>query len=262
MGGKYLAFIGAYLRANVAAALEYRATLATQVLGMILNDILWVVFWVLFFTRFPVVKGWTLEDVLILWSSFAFSAGLVYGLFFSVRLLPRLIVEGQLDYYLALPKDVLVHLLVSRIRPFNLGDALFGPLLLVTMVDLTWSRVAVFLAATLLSAAVLLGFEILGGSLAFYLGSGDALHEQLSNALLHFASYPAGIFEGGLKFLLFTVIPAGFVTWLPVELMRTFRWDLFLGLAAAAAAFLGAAVLVFRAGLRRYESGNLLAMRS
>lgn len=243
-------------------ALEYRTAFFTQVFGMIINDILWVAFWVLYFTRFPVLRGWTLDDVMVLWASFAFSIGIVFGLFSNVLILPRLVFQGQLDYYLALPKDVLVHLLVSRMRPINLGDILFGPVLLLVMVDLTWSRLAVFFVASLLGAMVMLGFEILTGSLAFFLGNAETVHLQLVNSVMHFSSYPPTIFERGLKMVLFTLIPAGFVTWLPVELVREFRWDLFLQLLGGAVLFLGLAVWLFRAGLRRYESGNLMVMRS
>ncbi len=259
---KFWAFVGAYLRANLAMALEYRASFFSQVFGMFINDILWVAFWVLYFTQFPVLRGWTLEDVLVLWSSLTLSMGLVLALAANAVRLPQLVVLGQLDYYLALPKDVLVHLLISQIRPVNFGDVLFGPVLLVAMVDLTWSRVAVFLAATLLGALVALGFFLLIGSLVFFLGNSTALSGQLFNALLHFSSYPTTIFDNAVKLLLFTVLPAGFVTTMPVELVREFHWMGFVQLLAAACVFLGLGVMAFRLGLRRYESGNLMIMRS
>lgn len=257
-----LAFIGAYIKMNLAAALEYRASLVSQVMGMFINDILWVLFWVLYFTKFPVLRGWTLEDVLVLWAVVATSFGLVMGLSYNAIRIPQLVVQGQLDYYLALPKNVLLHLLVSQIRLVNLGDLLFGPMLLVVMVKLTWSKVLIFAIASLLGAMVLLGFFIMAGSLAFYLGNADAISAQLVNAVLHFATYPTSIFSGGVKFVLFTLIPAGFVSTLPVELVRAFSWLKFLQLLGGAVAFLGLAVWVFHRGLRRYESGNLMAMRS
>jgi ABC-2 type transport system permease protein len=172
------------------------------------------------------------------------------------------VAQGQLDYYLALPKDVLLHLLVSEIQLYALGDVLFGPLLLVVMVKLTWVKVAVYLATALLAAVVLLGFFILVGSLAFFVGNSEGISGQFSMAVLHFATYPTTIFDGGVKFVLFTLVPAGFVSTLPVELVREFHWVGFLELLGAAVFFLGLAVWVFRVGLRRYESGNLMMLRS
>ena len=42
------------IRTNLLIALEYRVSLFSQVFGMLLNDIIWIVFWALFFQRFPV----------------------------------------------------------------------------------------------------------------------------------------------------------------------------------------------------------------
>lgn len=257
-----LAFVGAYMRNNLAAALEYRASLLSQVVGMFVNDILWVAFWVLYFTKFPVLRGWTLEDVVVLWAGVTVSFGLVMGLTANAVRIPALVVQGQLDYYLALPKNVLLHLLVSQVRLVNFGDVLFGPAVLLVMVDMTFAKWLVFGTTTILSAMVILGFFVLAGSLTFYLGNSDALSGQLVGAMLHFATYPTTIFDQGVKFLLFTLLPAGFVSTLPVELVRAFEWGKFLQLMGGAALFLGLAIVVFHRGLKRYESGNLMVMRS
>ncbi|MFZ5827043.1 MAG: ABC transporter permease [Bacillota bacterium] len=262
MVAKYLALIGAYFRINLAAALEYRTSLVSQVVGMFINDLLWVAFWVLYFTKFPVLRGWTLQDVIVLWAVVTTAFGIVVGLMANSIRIPQLVVQGQLDYFLALPKNVLLHMLVSQIRLVNFGDALFGPILLVVMVDLTPTKVLVFIVSTMLAAMVLLGFFILAGSLSFFLGNSDALSNQIATALIHFSTYPTTIFEQGVKFILFTLIPAGFVSTLPVELVREFDWLKFLQLAGGAVFFLGLAIIVFHRGLKRYESGNLMVMRS
>lgn len=261
-GIKLLAFFGAYLKTNVAAMLEYRASSFLMILGMMVNDVLWVAFWALYFTKFPVVKGWTLEDVLVLWSSVGVSLGISMGFFANSLRIPQLVVQGQLDYYLTLPKDPLLHLLVSQVAPLSFGDLIFGPLLLILFVHLTWVRAVIFLATALLASLLLLGFFILSGSLVFYLGNAETLGGQLFNTLVHFATYPSPIFDTTVKVILFTVIPAGFVSTLPVELVREFHWTGFLELLGAALFFFGLAVLVFRRGLYRYESGNLMQMRA
>jgi ABC-2 type transport system permease protein len=79
--------------------------------------------------------------------------------------------------------------------------------------------------------------------------------------MITFATYPAPLFDGWMKVLLFTALPAAFVSYVPVEALRT------LSLAQAGFAFLGyiailaAGTAVFYAGLKRYESGNLISMR-
>ena len=58
----------------------------------------------------------------------------------------------------------------------------------------------------------------------------DSLVRQLWDFLVTFSIYPRPLFAGALKVLLFTVIPAGFIGYLPVEIFRSFSLG---GLAAA-----------------------------
>jgi len=105
------------------------------------------------------------------------------------------------------------------------------------------------------------GFSVLSGSLGFFLGNSATLTEQWRMAMITLSTYPATLFGGTAKLLLYTLVPAAFVTYLPIVALR----DLSLVDAAlAVAGSLGLLLLsagVFYAGLRRYESGNLLAMR-
>jgi hypothetical protein len=55
--------------------------------------------------------------------------------------------------------------------------------------------------------------------------------------------------------LLFTAVPAAFVTGLPSRLVNDFRWTTAGGLIAAATAFLTLGAVLFHMGMRRYSSG-------
>jgi ABC-2 type transport system permease protein len=113
---------------------------------------------------------------------------------------------------------------------------------------------------TLSAALVFVGFGVMSASLTFYIGNGTMLAEQWRFAMISFATYPETLFSGVVKTLLFTVIPAGFVSYVPVHALRE------LSLWYAGAAILGAVAItaagaaVFYNGLRRYESGNLISM--
>jgi len=80
--------------------------------------------------------------------------------------------------------------------------------------------------------------------------------------LVIFAVYPSTIFRGWLKVVLYTAIPAGFVTYLPVTLLREFSWPRLGAILGAAVVYAGIAVLVFGAGLRRYASGSRFGVRA
>jgi ABC-2 type transport system permease protein len=242
-------------------AMEYRAAFFAQVFGMILNDSLWVAYWALFFNRFPVVRGWERRDVLMLWAIIAVGFGLAEVLLGAWRNLARAIAEGQLDYYLVLPKSPLWHALMSRASTTGWGDLAFGLFVFTAWGGPTLPRTLLFAGAALASGCLFLGTGIVCNSLAFFVGQAEALALQVENAVIHFATYPGSIFGGGVRIILFTLIPAGFINHMPVEVMRGENvW--FLGVAwAAALAWVLAGQLLFSLGLRRYESGNLIGPR-
>lgn len=259
--GRTLAFVWAYLKANVAMEMEYRAAFFAQVLSMAINDGMWVAFWVLYFTRFPVVEGWGRADVLALWAIVAAGYGVANGLFGNVLRLSQIIYGGGLDVYLTQPKNVLLHVLVSRTLASAWGDVLFGVVVFVWLCEPTWARTGLFVAGSLVTAVIVAAFFTLAQSLAFFFGNAEATAGQLMNALIHFSTYPTSIFRGAVKVLLFTALPAGFISYMPVGLLREADPRFIAAAAGAALLLAGLAVAVFRAGLRRYESGNLVTTR-
>jgi ABC-2 type transport system permease protein len=257
-----LAFLGAYVRANLKVALEYRVAFWANVLAMALNDLMWVVFWAIFFTRFPEVRGYDLRDVLTVWAVAAFGFGIATGIFGNCTRFAPMVAEGRLDFYLLLPRPPLFHLLVSHMSISAWGDALFGLGLYLAVVRPSAGELAAFLVVSLAAGAIIAAHATLANALAFWLGQADGVAQQLMNALIMFSTYPTTLFTGLVRVVLFTAIPAGFIAYVPVRFLREFQpWQL-LTVLAAAVVYVTLAWLVFNRGLRRYESGNLVAMRS
>jgi ABC-2 type transport system permease protein len=258
---RLLRFLGAYLVANVQAALEYRAAFLWQVLAMLVNDAMWLGFWLAYFSRFPLVQGWGRTEIVMMWAVAGAGFGLGATLAGNSGRLAKLIAEGQLDFFLALPRPVLTHLLISRLELTAPGDILFGVAVFGFLVDPSPTQWVLFAVFTVTTAVVVVSFNIIVHSLAFWLGNAEGLAGQLTSALLTFSTYPTVIFQGPVKLLLFTLLPAGFIAYMPVQVMRQFAWGPLLGVVGFAAAIALVARLIFQAGLRRYESGNLLATR-
>ena len=258
---RLLAFFGTYVRANFQIALEYRVSFWVQVFGMFLNDAMWIAFWGIFFARFPVVRDYGFADVITVWSLTALAVGLATGLFGGTWSYAAQVAQGRLDFFLTLPKPVLFHLAISRMSVTAWGDVLFGLVAYVGLAGPAPGTLALFLVLSLAATAVFVAYGVLANALAFWLGNSEGFASQLTNALITFSLYPNALFSGAVKVLLFTLIPAGFIAYIPVELLRAWSWLLALALLGAAVAGLGLATAVFYAGLRRYESGNTLALR-
>jgi ABC-2 type transport system permease protein len=74
--------------------------------------------------------------------------------------------------------------------------------------------------------------------------------------MITFALYPEPLFGGMLRLALFTVLPAGFVGYLPARVVHAPSVLDVLALAIGAVAYLGLALLIFDRGLRCYASGS------
>jgi ABC-2 type transport system permease protein len=257
----YLGMATAYTRLNLNSQLEYRGAFVAQVAAMFLNDGVWVVFWALFFTRFPVLGGWQISDVITIWAVTASGFGLAHAIYGNALHLPTLVVQGQLDVWMLYPRALLPHLLLGRMNATAWGDALFGYTVYFVFVRPDLAHALLFVGLSLAVALLFVGFSVLTGSLSFFLGNAAGLGEQWRASLITFSTYPPILFEGAVKLLLFTLIPAGFVSQLPVQALRGLSLgDAALALAGALAVLV-VGVGIFYLGLRRYESGNLIEMR-
>jgi ABC-2 type transport system permease protein len=254
-------FVSGYIAANMQGALEYRLSFASQIFAMLINDCMWLIFWLAYFSKFPLVAGWGRDEIVMLWAVVAAGFGLGTTICGNLLTLAAMIARGELDFYLALPKPVLIHALISKMQLTAPGDILFGLLGFGLIVRPSATQWLLFLIFMLTTALICVGFGVITQSLSFWLGNAEGLAGQFFNALLSFSTYPTVIFNGAVKFALFTVIPAGFIAYLPVQLLREFSLPLLGGLLLFTIGMTAAGWLVFRAGLRRYESGNLVLMR-
>lgn len=258
---KTLKLVLGYLRHNLMSGMAYRKAFFLQVFGMLLNDLLLLVFWVLLFRRFPTVNGWDLTGVITLYSIVAAGVGLGMAICGNSGRLAEIIASGNLDYYLVLPADPLVHALVSASSIPSWGDLAFGLVIYAVAVPGSWRSLPLFLTLTVLTAVIYIAFSVIVESLAFWIGQAQALAQQLQNAILTFGLYPIDIFPGAVRIVLYTLIPAAFLGSLPARLLRDFSWQGFAAVGGAAILTTALARWVFYRGLRHYESGNLVVTR-
>jgi ABC-2 type transport system permease protein len=237
-------------------ALANRRSFWSQLGFMAANDVVWVVFWQLFFRRVGTIRGWDADQVMVLLAILTTSVGWVLGAMANARHIGHMAASGQLDAALSLPLPTLPYLLARRVDAANVGDVVFGLTLFVWLGAPTPQRFVVFVLGVGCASAVFLGFLVLLGSIAFYLGPNPASDLGL-NALVLFSSYPVDIFSGITKVLLYGVVPAGFMTALPTSLVEHFDPARAAALVAAGVGIATAGWLSFNAGLRRYTSGAL-----
>jgi ABC-2 type transport system permease protein len=256
-----LRLLGHYVRFNLGASMEYRASFIAQVLGMALNNSAFIVFWLILYARLGSINGYQFSDVMFLWALTATGFGLA-GIFLgNAGYLSRTIYTAELDVYLLQPKPVLGNFLLSRMSISAWGDLAYGLVLFACTQAITPGRIVLFVVFSLLMALVLTAIRVFYHSLTFFLGNAEEFAGTASELALNFALYPGSIFQGPVSLLLHTLIPAALIAYIPVELFRVFTpWRMVL-LVAADAGVVFAAWGAFRLGLRAYESGSRMGAR-
>ena len=172
--------------------------------------------------------------------------------------LSEIINNGRLDYYLSLPRPVLLHTVSSRMVSSGMGDFVYGFVSYALSGQFTWDGFLRFILATLLAAIVFASFLILVGSLAFWFGIISNLTNLMVNAMITFGIYPTTLFDNYAKLILFTIIPAALMGAVPAEFITEFSWGSLAKLLAGAIIFLFLSITVFYTGLKRYESGSAI----
>jgi ABC-2 type transport system permease protein len=255
---KELKFLLAVWKTNLLSVMEYRVAFLSQVIGMILNDFMYFVVWIIFFDRFQDVRGWGISDMYVTYGVLATSFGLMSMLFGNALYLSDIINNGRLDYYLSLPRPVLLHAISSRMIASGMGDFSYGFISYMLSGTFTWDGLLRFILAALLATIVFTSFFVLFQSLAFWFGMISNFVSLAFNAVLTFGIYPTTIFDNYAKLILFTIIPAALVGAVPAEFINVFTWQSLAKLLVGATAFLILSVSLFNVGLRRYESGSAI----
>ena len=99
-------------------------------------------------------------------------------------------------------------------------------------------------------------------SLAIYVGDVDDMAERYEHTfLINFSVYPEEIFGKIVKFMLYTLIPAGYIVHLPIKLIQSFSITKFLILIFALVIYVIISIVLFKNALKNYESGNAMVLK-
>jgi ABC-2 type transport system permease protein len=247
-----------YFKFNLSSSMEYRVSFLIQSFGMALNNSAFIFFWWILFENVNNIGGYGFKDVMILWAISSAGYGISFVMFGNVNHITRMILNGELDTYLLQPKDPLINILCSKTILSAWGDTLYGIILFFIIKGFDIKAFALFLlfcvTAALMFSAVLVTIH----ALSFYTGSSEGLAQMTTEFLISFSIYPEGIFEGGVKYILYSLIPAAFMVYIPSRILNEFNIVLLLEVLGVALLWIVIAYSAFYKGLKKYESGNLI----
>ncbi len=258
---KYLRLIKDYFLLNLSAAMEYRASFIIQVLGMALNNAFFLFFWWIVFNNTGNIGNYSFRHVMTIWAIASSAFGAAFILFGNTRNISNLIVQGELDVYLLQPKNVLINVICSRSSAASWGDLLYGFIVFFAVYGFNPGKLMLFTLFVVSGALFITSMLIIAHSFTFRMGNSSNIANAVLEFLISFSIYPEDIFKGYIKFIIYSVLPAGFITFFPLRIMNEFKPVMLLALLLINTAYFITAFIIFYRGLKKYESGNLITTR-
>lgn len=228
-----------------------------NIVFMILNNASFIIQWIVIYSLKNDVGGYSFNQVLLLWSIAASTFGFAHFFFKRSFSLADTITNGKLDSYLVQPKNVLLASITSDVEVSALGDILYG-IIALCISGLTISKLLLFIMFTVCGGIVIVDIAVILASLSFWIGRADMIADTGNNLMTNFATYPDGIFKGLAKAILFTIIPIGITTYIPVWVMTKFNLSFTILIISVSIILTVITFIVFYKGLQRYSSSNLM----
>lgn len=258
---KAMSFYFALLKTSIRASISKRGAFLIECALMVANNLIFFIVWWIFFRQFDDVAGWNFHDMILLLIVGTGAYGLVQICFGGIKDLSKMIVNGDIDPFMTQPKNLLLHIAGSKSFAKGWGHLFTAVVLILLLGVSSWQTYILLFISMITGSLVVTSINVMAHSLPFWMGSMETVSKKYCDALFLFALYPTNIYSGFLQVIMFTLLPAGVITFLPVELIRSFTWVKFVGLIAATATFCFLACYMFYSGLKRYESGNKFGSR-
>ncbi len=248
------------LKYNLMREMTNRITFMTNVCFMILNNATFIIQWMLLFHLKKSIGGYQLDEIMLLWGLSASTYGLSHIMFQQAYSLPTIIMNGKLDSYLVQPKNVLLSVITSATNSSAIGDLIYGYLVLIIF-NFSITNLLLYTLFSILGALIMTAFIVISGSISFWITRGDMILDSLFNIMTLFSTYPDTIFKEIVRLLFYTLVPIGFMVYLPMKIILHFNLLFVLAVICFTLFIVPLAFFIFNRGLRRYTSSNLMMSR-
>ena len=234
-----------------------KTTFITNIVFMILNNSSFIIQWIILFSLKDSMGGYTLKKVLLLWGIAASTYGIAHFFFKKAFYLSDTINTGKLDSYIVQPKNILLSAITTDIEPSAIGDIIYGYIMLIVY-GINIYNLILFTLFAICGGLIITSVSVIFNSLSFWFQKSDIIAETGNNLIVNFATYPDSIFKGATKLLLYTIVPVGFSTYIPVRILTEFNIHLLLVVLIVTILFILLAFKTFYTGLKKYSSSNLM----
>lgn len=253
--------------ARIRSQLEYRLSVALQLVGVGLLTATDFVAIAVIFANVPALGDWSLGEVALLYALATISFALTDLVIGHLDLFPQMIREGTFDQILVRPLPSLLQVVASDFAVRRVGKALQGIAVLVfalatVEVDWTLGRVLAIPLAIAAGAVIYGAVWVALATIAFWIVDAIELVNAFTYGGSFLSQYPIGIFARWLRGIVVFVVPLAFVAYFPalyvLDKEDTLGLPEALRFASPVVAVLAsiAAAAVWRNAVRHYRSAG------
>lgn len=204
---------------SVKNSIANRCSFAFSLFGSIVSDIPAFLALVLIMTRFSSINGWTLGQMVFIYTLSHLSYGLRNLFFGQFRNMAKLVRDGDFDRTLLRPMNSLLYISGDKFTIGGCSHIILSTILFIIFVDdfgIKWSitNAFLFILALISSAMVQSAITIFIAGASFFIIDTKGL-ENVYSGLREFIWYPITIFDKVIQIILFTVIPLAFASYVP-----------------------------------------------
>ena len=253
-----LAFLNIHM--NIKNAKELKSSFIISIIGMILNNISFILLWYYFGKTVGIINGWEPTDIFGLYGISAASYGIVEAFFGGINVLPRYIAGGTFDKYLTSPKSVLMKVSTSKVTVSAIGDLIYGIICFIIFAIISKLSIIQILLAiylTILSSIIFYAFTLICMCISFYLMEGENVSSGLTGMFVSNSLYHGGAFTGVLRFVFIFIIPSLLLGAIPVEIIKTLSIRNLIMITGATLFWIALSILFFYKSSKRYESNSM-----
>lgn len=253
--------IFSYFKLNLKKEYKYKSSFYMQIAMMILNDLFFIIQWYIIFSLVESIGGYGFRETMLLWGVAAGGFGISHAFFGGAWNIKDMVYEGKLDVYLTQPKSVLLNVCCSSTDVSAMGDILYAFIAL-AIVGAPWHWYLIMIPTMILAGLIYVSVYVVYACICFYIKRGDAVAKSVEGTMNKAANYPPAIYNTIVKGLFFTLIPTFFYTFVPAQyfFLTPNTWWI-LGAIGFTALWVILAFVLFKIGLKRYNSGNLMGGR-
>ena len=255
------------VRIALKSRLQYRADFVTGVIGVLVMNIVTLGLIGILVTRFSDLNGWTVWEVVFLYSLWILGHSLYSMFLWHMRTLEDYLVQGTFDQFLLRPVSPFVMFLGREVQYLGVADFAIGAggiSLAYVNLGLQWGpgHWAFLVLAVLCGAMIETTISLMIACIAFWTGRSRRANQLVMQVNVMVQYYPVDIFGLAFRVVVTGLIPVAFMNYYPAlmllgKLDRIGDWWFLAYMSPVVVVIMiGLAMGVWRLALRQYSSSG------